>query len=157
MTTDDNKPLFSGKKHQAALMLSEGIKTQKEVALCVNTTTVTISRWKKDPEYKAYIDQLTLENDLASRAGMLRALYKGADLKVGNIEKDKSTHLDYMKEIGNVQGLKTQKVEHSGEIEQNVVVYLPGNDRDALPEGKPIVKELDEPESTDTTAEDTLG
>ena len=116
MATDDNKQPYSGKKFKAALMLSEGIKTQKEIAKEVNITTVTISRWKQEPEYKAYIDKLTLENDMASRAGMLRALYKGADIKADQVDGDKSTHLDYMKEIGSVQGLKTQKVEHSGEV-----------------------------------------
>lgn len=142
MATDDNKQLYSGKKFKVAQMLSEGIKTQKEIAKEVNITTVTISRWKQEPEYKAFIDKLTLENDMASRAGMLRALYKGASIKDKHINDDKSTHLDYMKEIGNVQGLKTQKVEHSGEIEQNVVVYLPGNDRDELPSGKDDVKQI---------------
>ncbi|MCK5216580.1 MAG: hypothetical protein KAJ93_02265 [Methanosarcinales archaeon] len=116
MATDDNKQPYSGKKFKAALMLSEGIKTQKEIAAEVNTTTVTISRWKQEPEYKAYIDQLTLENDMASRAGMLRALYKGASLKEKNIKEDKSTHLDYMKGIAKVQGLESQKVEISGEV-----------------------------------------
>lgn len=116
MATDDNKQPYSGKKFKAALMLSEGIKTQKEIAKEVNTTTVTISRWKQDPEYKALIDKLTLENDLASRAGLLRAMYKGASLKEDNIKNDKSTHLDYMKGIAKVQGLESQNVNVTGEV-----------------------------------------
>ena len=116
MLNDDKKEQFTGKKYKAALMMSEGIKTQREIAECLNTTEVTISRWKQDSEYKALIDKLTLENDLASRAGLLRAMYKGASLKEGNIEADKSTHLDYMKGIAKVQGLESQKVEISGEV-----------------------------------------
>lgn len=116
MINDDKKEQFTGKKYKAALMMSEGIKTQREIAECLNTTEVTISRWKQDPEYKALIDKLTLENDLASRAGLLRAMYKGASLKEDNIKEDKSTHLDYMKGIAKVQGLESQKVEISGEV-----------------------------------------
>ena len=116
MLNDVKKQPYTGKKYQAALMMSEGTKTQREIAECINITEVTISRWRQDPEYKAYIDKLTLENDLASRAGMLRALYKGAGIKADQVDGDKSTHLDYMKVIGDVQGLKTQKIEHSGEV-----------------------------------------
>ena len=101
---------------EAAKKLSAGIETNEAIAKAAGINDRTLRRWKEDKEFMAYVDKLTLENEMATRAGMLRALYRGADLKAGNVKEDKSTHLDYMKVIGDVQGLKTQKIEHSGEV-----------------------------------------
>lgn len=86
--------------------LAEGIKTQREIAEELGVHETSISRWKKEPEFLMYVDKLTLENELASRAGLLRALYKGAKIKESKIPEDKTTHLDYLKEIAELQALK---------------------------------------------------
>lgn len=135
---------WNDNKYRAAKLLSEGTTTQQIIADDVGVNEKTLRRWNEHQEFRDYVDKLTLENELATRAGMLRALYKGAGIKEDNINDDKSTHLDYMKEIGNIQGLKTQKVEHSGEVEHHVQVYVPANGRDVLPDA-----------TDDTTAEDT--
>ncbi|WP_305063767.1 hypothetical protein [Methanococcoides sp.] len=74
-------------------------------------------RWKKIPEFLAKVDELTLDHENATRAGLLRECYKGLDLKRGKIEQDKNTHLHYVQEIADLKGLKKQKVEHSGSVE----------------------------------------
>ena len=103
-------------RYEAAKKLSAGIETNGDIAKAAGINDRTLRRWKEDKEFMSYVDKLTLENELASRAGMLRALYRGAGIKEDNIKEDKSTHLDYMKGIAKVQGLESQKVEISGEV-----------------------------------------
>lgn len=116
MLTNADKPTFTGKKLKAALMLAAAEKTQVKICECIGINETTLSRWKRDPDYIAYVDKLTLENELATRAGLLREMYYGAKVKAKHIDGDKSTHLDYMKGIAKVQGLESQKVEISGEV-----------------------------------------
>lgn len=103
-------------RYEAAKKLSAGIETNGDIAKAAGINDRTLRRWKEDKEFMAYVDKLTLDNELASRAGMLRALYKGASLKEDNIKEDKSTHLDYMKSIAKVQGLESQNVNVTGAI-----------------------------------------
>ena len=97
-----------------------------------NISNVTISRWKEYPEFLAKVDEFTLLHENGSKAGLLRECYKGLDKKRDTIDDDRSTHLDYVKQISEIQGLKKQKVEHSGSVEHSggVVVYLPDNGRE---------------------------
>lgn len=112
--------------------LSEGTKSQCDIAKEIGIDETTISRWKRSPEFLEKIDEFTLSHELATKAGLLRECYEGVDLKVDKIENDKTTHLDYLKQIAEIQGHKKQKVEHSGSVEHtgSVVVYLPDNRRE---------------------------
>lgn len=132
MPTNTNKFTWTKKKLDVAKMLSEGINPQCDIAKEIGVDETTISRWKRNPEFLEKIDEFTLSHELATKAGLLRECYKGLEIKQLKIDDDKTTHLDYLKHITEIQGHKKQKVEHSGSVEHtgNVVVYLPDNGRE---------------------------
>lgn len=107
---------WSKKKSDVALAMSRGIFTQRDIAEQFNISETSISIWKRDPEFLERVDVLTIANENATRAGLLREAYIGLDIKRNNIVEDKSTHLDYMKEISDLQALKKQLVELSGNV-----------------------------------------
>ena len=123
---------WTPQRTKAAQLLSTGLYTQKKVALELSLTEETISRWMHHKAFKDMIDELTLKNELATRAGLLRECLKGLDLKRDHIEHDKNTHLHYIEEIAELQGLKKQKLELEGNVNHTgeVVIYLPDNGRD---------------------------
>lgn len=97
-----NKPEkfnWNPKRRKAALLLSEGIHKHGEVAKIVQVSGQTISEWKKYKEFLDEIDRLTLENELATRAGLLRLAYKGVDVNKPDLREDKNTTLDWAKFI----------------------------------------------------------
>lgn len=49
------------------------------------------------PEFRAYVDKITIENEVASRAGIMRRLMQVAKTKLPDAKTDKSTYLDYLK------------------------------------------------------------
>jgi len=89
---------------KAAKAIAEGEKTQVEIAEELNINPVTISRWKQEPLFMQTIDQFTLIYARATYAGVLREAYTGLRKKSESIEKDKSTHLDYLKTIVALRG-----------------------------------------------------
>lgn len=95
----------------AALALSTGLKTQREVCKEINITEKTMCEWKKHPDFLEEIDRLTLKNENFTRAGLLKECLKGLIIKTGTIEEDRSTHLDYVKMIADLQGHSKQKIE----------------------------------------------
>jgi hypothetical protein len=117
----------------AALALSTGLKTQRQVCKELNITEKTMCEWKKSPVFLEEIDRLTLKNELATRAGLLRECLKGLDLKRVHIEGDKNTHLHYVQTIADLQGLIKQKVDIEGNMNHTggaVTIYIPDNGRD---------------------------
>jgi hypothetical protein len=120
MTNNDSKFTWSENKLNVAKALSEGIKTQREIANQFNIAEVTVSRWKREPEFMEKVDEYTLAHDKATKAGLLREAYKGMDIKEKLIKDDRSTHLDYVKYVSKVQGHEVERVEHSGGLEVNV-------------------------------------
>ena len=124
--------LWTEKRKAAALLLSTGTKTQREVCTEINITEKTMCEWRKRPEFLGEIDRLTLKNELATRAGLLREALKGLRIKEKHIEEDKNTHLHYMQYIADLQGLLKQKVELEGNLNhsEEVVIYIPDNGRD---------------------------
>lgn len=118
---------WSTKRKEAALLLSTGLKTQRQVCEEVHITEKTMCEWKKFPAFLEKIDELTLKNENFTRAGLLKECLKGLTVKTGSIEEDRSTHLDYVKAIAELQGLTKQKIEmdanlnHSGKIELNTL------------------------------------
>ena len=67
-----------------------------EVGLSENTVKKYMAQC---PTFRAYVDKCTLENEHASRAGILRALMAVAKQKLPDAKDDKSTYLDYLKFI----------------------------------------------------------
>jgi hypothetical protein len=124
--------LWTEKRKAAALLLSTGTKTQREVCVEINITEKTMCEWRKHPEFLEEIDRLTLKNELATRAGLLREAIKGLRIKEKHIEEDKNTHLHYLHEIADLQGLLKQKVDLEGNLNhsEEVVIYIPDNGRD---------------------------
>ena len=100
----------------AALALSTGLKTQRQVCKELNITEKTMCEWKKSPVFLEEVDRLTLKNELATRAGLLRECLKGLDLKRDHIEGDKNTHLHYVQAVADLQGLIKQKVDIEGNM-----------------------------------------
>lgn len=97
---------YTGKKLKAALMMSEGLKSQRDISEELDMHESTISKWKHDPDFAAFVDKMTVEHETASRAGLLRRAYAGVNLKQTKITDDRSTYLDYLKFIVDLQGLK---------------------------------------------------
>ena len=104
MTTNADKQTFTGNQLKAALAMASGEKTQTQIAIDVGVNKTTISRWKQDAEYLAYVDDLTLKHENASKAGLLRSVLNGMNRKEAGIDDDKSTHLDYVKVAADLQG-----------------------------------------------------
>lgn len=139
MKQNDTEFEWSENKLKVAKLLSEGTMTHEEIANECNIARITIFRWKKFPDFMEKIDEFTLSHERATKAGLLRECYKGLYLKSDNIEGDRTTHLDYVKQITEIQGLKKQKVEHSGSVDHtggSVVVYLPDNGREKMGDDK---------------------
>jgi hypothetical protein len=124
---------WTTQRTRAAQLLSTGLYTQKEVAEELSLRQETISRWMHHKVFKDMIDELTLKNELTTRAGLLRECLKGLDLKRDHIENDKNTHLHYVQAIADLQGLLKQKVELEGNMNHTggaVRIYIPDNGRD---------------------------
>jgi len=102
---------WSTKRKEAALLLSTGLKTQKEVCEEIHITEKTMCEWKKFPAFLEKIDELTIKNENFTRAGLLKECLKGLSIKTDHICEDRSTHLDYVKLIADLQGHTKQKVE----------------------------------------------
>lgn len=114
---------WTPQRRKAALLLSEGIKTYEEVAAAVRVHYSTVWEWRQHIDFLAEVDRLTLENEKATRAGLVRLALKALDEKQDGIRDDKNTALDWAKFIADIQGHVKQKVEmdanlkHSGEID----------------------------------------
>ena len=60
---------YTGKRLKAALMIAEGIKTQRDISEELDIHESTISKWKQDPDFTAYVDKMTLEHETAQQGG----------------------------------------------------------------------------------------
>ena len=97
---------WTPKKLAVAEALSIGIEKQGDIALRFDISQETISRWKSHPEFMEKIDELTLKNESAIRAGLLREALKGLGIKTQSIGEQKTTHIDYLKLISELVGDK---------------------------------------------------
>jgi len=125
---------WTTQRKKAALLLSIGTKKLEDVALEVGVNERTLYDWRQSSIFLEEVDHLTLKNELATRAGLIRECLKGLNLKRNHIETDKNTHLHYVQAIADLQGLTKQKFELSGnmgmEHSGGVVMYFPDNGRD---------------------------
>ena len=90
---------WTADRYRLARLIAEG-DTYKEAGRKVGLAEVTVKTymWEVD-EFRAYVDKITLENEMASRAGVLRMLMRVAKEKLPDAGADKSTYLDYLKFI----------------------------------------------------------
>ena len=123
---------WSTKRKEAALLLSTGLKTQRQVCEEVHITEKTMCEWKKFPAFLEKIDELTLKNENFTRAGLLKECLKGLTVKTGSIEEDRSTHLDYVKAIAELQGLTKQKIELDADMKHSGSFGIHGMSDDEL-------------------------
>jgi len=97
--TNPNVFTWTGPRKKAALLISEGTKNYKDIAEDVGVHCETFWEWRKHPIFQAEVDRLTLNNELATKAGLLRLAYKAVDKKIGiegvKLENDKTTVLDW--------------------------------------------------------------
>lgn len=137
MSTNGTNFKWTAKKLAIAKGLSMGYKSTKVVSSENDISVRQIQRWKSHPDFMLKVDELTLAHDKATKAGLLREAYKGLNIKRCNIEEDKTTHLDYMKEIADLQAHKKQNIELSGSI-SHPIEYVPA-------------KKIDDTKPTDAT------
>lgn len=107
---------WTPQRKQAALLLSLGTKNYEEVAADVRVHYSTLWEWRKNPIFLAEVDRLTLENERATKAGLLRLAFKAIDKKENSLKDDKNTVLDWAEFVSGLQGIKTQKVEVDANI-----------------------------------------
>lgn len=89
-------------RYQLAKHIAEG-DYYKVAAHKVGLAEATVKRYMTQvPEFRAYVDKITLENEIVSRAGTVRLLMNKIREKGEVTELDKSTHLDYLKFLRDV-------------------------------------------------------
>lgn len=112
---------WTAQRRRAAFLLSVGDKTNEQVANEVKVSVQALWNWRQYPAFLEEVDNLTLKNENFTRAGLLKSCLKGMQIKEHYIDEDRSTFLDYIKEIAELQGYVKQKVdlkaEHSGKVD----------------------------------------
>ena len=123
MRNKAKKSEWSERKKEVARALAEGLETQREIAKRFNLKESSISRWKLDPEFLMFVDDITLSLERHTRAGMLRRI--DSKQKETTVKKDEWTKLEEMK--SKLLGYDKQKIDvnHSGEITHKEIVSTP--------------------------------
>ena len=118
MTNDKKEQIFkwTSRKRDVAKHLAEGLLKQNDIANLCECTTAQISVWKHSPEFMDQIADYILVDARATKAGILQAALKGVRLKEADMEADKSTHLDYLKAVADIQGHNKKTLAIEGEI-----------------------------------------
>ena len=129
-------------KIKTAALIAEGRLYFLDIAEEVGTTAWQISMWRRNKEFMDRINELTLEHELATKAGLMREAYYGLQLKREVIAPDKTTHLDYLKELADLQGFKKQQVELSGGVKIDAKVTI----TEAVEEYSEVLEELSKSE-----------
>jgi hypothetical protein len=111
---------WTPQRRKAALLLSEGTKTYEDVAAEVGIHYTTLWDWRKHPLFLSEVDRLTLENEKATRAGLVRLALKALKDKETGIKEDKNTALDWAKFIADIQGHVKQKVELDANLKHEI-------------------------------------
>jgi hypothetical protein len=118
--TNPNIFNWTGQRKNAALLISEGEKTYQEIAEEVGVHRETFWEWRNHPIFQDEVRRLTLENEKATREGLLRLAYNAVGKKLKYISEDKSTLLDWVKFIADLQGHVKQKVELDANMKHSV-------------------------------------
>jgi transposase-like protein len=117
-----NSPGFvwTPQRKQAAVLIAEGTKNYKDIAFEVGIEDRTLRRWRQSPIFLEEVSRLTLANEKATREGLLRIAYNAIETKMGKLEEDKSTLLDWTKFISDLQGMTKQKIEFDNVTSQSI-------------------------------------
>ena len=100
--TDPKAFKWTKRKCEVAADIAEGKYNHMEIAAMHEINNQTISSWKQNIEFMAYVDRLTLEFELATRAGLLRECYQGIQQKRDELLSDRTTHLDYVRAAADI-------------------------------------------------------
>ena len=77
-----------------------GGDTYREAGRKCSLAEATVETYmNKVPEFREYVDKITLENQMATRAGTLRMLFRIVKEKLPDAGSDKDSLLDYLKFI----------------------------------------------------------
>ena len=93
---------------KAAKLAADTTMTQEEIAEQCKVSRVTINTWFQVPEFKEKVAELIMQDDLFTRAGLLKTIkpvYLDKMAKAGN---DRSTSADWTKIIADIIGLNKQ-------------------------------------------------
>ncbi len=107
---------WTGQRKKAALLLSEGTKTYEEVAEEVRVHISTLWNWRQSDTFLKEVDRLTLENEKATKAGLVRLALKAMKEKENKLKEDRNTILDWAEFLSDIQSIKTQKHEINANI-----------------------------------------
>lgn len=118
--TNPNIFIWSAKRKEAALLISEGTKNYNEIASVVRVRRETLWEWRRHPIFQKEVSRLTLENEKATREGLLRLAFKAIEQKMANIGDDRSTVLEWAKFISELQGHVKQKVELDANLKHEI-------------------------------------
>ena len=112
----DGKFKWTKDKLKVAKLLAEGELSHGEIADIFQKKQQFISRLKENPEFLEKIDEFILADDRATKAGILKAALDAAEIKKKEIKDDKSTYLDYLKVVADIQGHNKKTLAIEGEI-----------------------------------------
>lgn len=91
--------IWSHDRYMLARHLSEG-DTYREAGKKVGLSEATVKTYMFSvPEFRAYVDKITLEDEMASRAGIIRRLMRVAKDKAPSAAEDDDSYLDYLKTL----------------------------------------------------------
>ena len=89
--------LWTEKRYHLANLIAEG-KTYREAGAEIGLSERTVKTYMWEvKEFREYVDKITLENQLNTRAGITRVLYKVIEEKLPNALEDKDGVLSYLK------------------------------------------------------------
>lgn len=95
---------WTGQRLKAAKLMALGTMTQDEIAKECQVTRQTINVWNNTPEFKEKVVELVLLDERATKAGILQRALKTLEEKSKGAAGDKTTELDYLKFISDIQG-----------------------------------------------------
>ncbi len=118
--TNPNYFKWTGQRRNAVILIAEGTKNYIEVAEEVRVRRETLWEWRQHPIFQAELNRLTLENEKATREGLLRIAYKAIEKKIGSITDDRSTVLEWSRFIAELQGHTKQKIELDANMKHDI-------------------------------------
>ena len=102
-------------KIKVARYLAQG-RTYQETADKFHLAHKTIKSWMayRDPEtdertFRTYVDKLTLENEMNTKAGILRRVNNAIDVKEEYLADDKTTMLEWIKQLTQILNEEDEK------------------------------------------------
>lgn len=90
---------------KAAKLAADTTMTQEEIAEQCKVSRVTINTWFQVPEFKEKVAELIMQDDLFTRAGLLKSAKSIYLQKKEAADKDRSTAADYIKIIADIAGI----------------------------------------------------